>query len=55
MITTLALDAIRLSCWRPFQSCNQIGGTGTDIDGASVPPSTWKIFPVTHALAGDAR
>ena len=31
------------------------GLTGTDIDGCSVPPSTWKILPVTHELAGDAR
>ena len=33
----------------------QSGGTGTAIEGASVPPSTWKIFPVTQDEAGEAR
>ena len=31
------------------------GGVGTEIAGASVPPSTWKIFPVTQEEAGEAR
>ena len=30
-------------------------GTGTEIAGTSVPPSTWKILPVTQPPAGDAR
>jgi len=31
------------------------GATGTEIDGASVPPSIWQILPVTQLDAGDAR
>ena len=31
------------------------GGAGTVMAGESVPPSTWKILPVTHPDAGEAR
>src|SRR4029079_10502797 len=31
------------------------GGTGTAIDGDSVPPSTWTPLPVTHDDAGVAK
>ena len=33
----------------------QRGGAGTVMDGASVPPSTCRIFPVTQPEAGEAR
>lgn len=39
----------------PGRRTRQSFGTGTAIAGASVPPSTWKILPVTQPPAGDAR
>ena len=33
----------------------QSGGVGTAMAGSSVPPSTWKILPVTQAEAGEGK
>ena len=40
---------------RDRERTGQSGGAGTVMAGASVPPSTWRIFPVTQPEAGEAR
>ncbi|MEY2434407.1 MAG: hypothetical protein QOC92_4132 [Acidimicrobiaceae bacterium] len=41
--------------WDFVYGVGSSGGLGTEIEGDSVPPSTWNTLPVTHDDAGEAR
>ena len=57
--TSTATRRSRVPAWRPVpgHAAGPVysGGAGTVMAGESVPPSTWKILPVTQPDAGEAR